>query len=82
MYNLQIHLILSNVFLFNIDELMYCVNWDWILILILFYLSISKLKFEIADLKSEKAYLQSRCYNKENISIEQPSTSKVIIFIC
>ncbi|XP_022163732.1 PAX-interacting protein 1-like [Myzus persicae] len=38
---------------------------------------IDKLKFEIADLKSEKAYFQSRCHNIENTSIEQPSTSKV-----
>ncbi|CAI6360450.1 unnamed protein product [Macrosiphum euphorbiae] len=40
---------------------------------------IDELKVEIANLKSEKAYFQSRCYNIENINIEQPSTSKINI---
>lgn len=40
---------------------------------------IDELKFEIADLKAEKAYFQSRCYDIENINIEQPSTSKMSI---
>jgi len=74
-YNLQIHLLLSNVFFYLIRQVMYCAD---LRLLILFYLSISELKFEIADLKSEKAYFQSRCYNIENIHSEQPSTSKVI----
>ncbi|XP_015376185.1 PREDICTED: PAX-interacting protein 1-like isoform X2 [Diuraphis noxia] len=40
---------------------------------------IDKLKSEIADLKSEKAYFENRCYNIENMNIEQPSTSKMNI---
>ncbi|KAE9532132.1 hypothetical protein AGLY_010334 [Aphis glycines] len=40
---------------------------------------IDKLKSEIANLKSEKVYLQKRCHNTENINIEQPCTSKMCI---
>ncbi|KAL5239337.1 hypothetical protein ACI65C_006747 [Semiaphis heraclei] len=40
---------------------------------------IDKLKSEIANLKSEKLYFQSRCYTKVNMNIEQPSTSKMNI---
>ncbi|KAL4091951.1 hypothetical protein QTP88_026550 [Uroleucon formosanum] len=40
---------------------------------------IDELKLEIAELKSEKVYLQSRCNNIENINVDQPSTSKMHI---
>ncbi|VVC40830.1 Zinc finger, RING-type,Zinc finger, RING/FYVE/PHD-type,BRCT domain [Cinara cedri] len=41
---------------------------------------IDKLKFEIADLKTEKAYFQSKCHNLENgNNCAVPSTSKEII---
>lgn len=40
---------------------------------------ISKLKCEIADLKVEKAYFQSRCHNLEDDISDLASTSKVFI---
>lgn len=47
---------------------------------ILNFLLISKLNSEIADLKSEKAYLQDKCHSLEK-QIEQPSTPKVIFHL-
>jgi len=46
----------------------------------LYLLFISNLKTEIADLKSEKEYLQSRCCNLENGKL-LPSTSKVFKYL-
>lgn len=51
---------------------------NWVLFIDLL---ISKLKTEIANLKSEKGYLQSKCHHLENRNGLLPSTSKVFNYL-